>query len=155
MAAVSPALKDLPKVSDDLKTQLEAFNHEQMKHANTKEKFILPSAEGKKMFSSLNTELPDIFHKYAFFYVVYVFVNEHNIDNLVGNHRHRTIERNVEHVWDTMDKKEVRRDLNTWWKKGSTAWCARDFSQWFVCVSRWGVEMLKLDNIKTKNRKCF
>lgn len=74
MAAVSPALKDLPKVSDDLKTQLEAFNHEQMKHANTKEKFILPSAEGK-IFSSLNTELPDIFHKYASFYVVYVFGN--------------------------------------------------------------------------------
>lgn len=46
MAAVTPALKDLPKVSDDLKTQLEAFSYDQMKHAATKEKIVLPSAEG-------------------------------------------------------------------------------------------------------------
>ncbi len=46
MAAVSPALKDLPKVSDDVKTQLEGFNHEQLKHAKTQEKIVLPTAAG-------------------------------------------------------------------------------------------------------------
>lgn len=48
MAAVSPNLKDLPKVSDDLKTQLEAFDHEKMKHADTQEKIVLPTAAGKR-----------------------------------------------------------------------------------------------------------
>lgn len=47
MAACTPALKDLPKVSDDLKTQLEAFSQDKMKHASTQEKIVLPSAEGK------------------------------------------------------------------------------------------------------------
>lgn len=46
MAAVTPALTDLPKVSDDLKTQLEGFSYDQMKHATTNEKIVLPSAEG-------------------------------------------------------------------------------------------------------------
>lgn len=63
MAAVSPALKDLPKVSDDLKTQLEAFNHEQMKHADTQEKVILPSAEGMLVL---------IYRDISFFFVLSV-----------------------------------------------------------------------------------
>lgn len=42
----APALKDLPKVATDLKSQLEGFNTEQLKNANTQEKVILPSAEG-------------------------------------------------------------------------------------------------------------
>ena len=45
----TPALKDLPKVPDTLKTQLEGFNHEQMKHASTQERNVLPSAEGTKV----------------------------------------------------------------------------------------------------------
>lgn len=45
-ATATPALKDLPKVADDLKTQLEGFSHDQMKHAATQEKIVLPSAEG-------------------------------------------------------------------------------------------------------------
>lgn len=50
MAAVSPKLKDLPKVSDDLKTQLEGFDHDKMKHADTQEKIVLPTAAGKTEF---------------------------------------------------------------------------------------------------------
>lgn len=53
MAAVSPKLKDLPKVSDDLKTQLEAFDHEKMKHADTQEKIVLPTAAGKTEFYNI------------------------------------------------------------------------------------------------------
>lgn len=45
-APVSPSLKDLPKVAVDLKSQLEGFNHDNMKKASTNEKNILPSAEG-------------------------------------------------------------------------------------------------------------
>ena len=42
----SPLLKDLPKVSLDLKSELEGFNHEAMKKAATAIKNVLPSAEG-------------------------------------------------------------------------------------------------------------
>lgn len=43
----SPSLKDLPKVAFDLKNQLEGFNPDNMKKADTNEKIILPTAEGK------------------------------------------------------------------------------------------------------------
>lgn len=46
----SPALKDLPKVAETLKSQLETFNTENLKNANTQEKIILPTAEGKQIF---------------------------------------------------------------------------------------------------------
>lgn len=42
----SPLLKDLPKVAVDLKSQLEGFNPDNMKKADTNEKIVLPTAEG-------------------------------------------------------------------------------------------------------------
>lgn len=42
----SPSLKDLPKVAFDLKSQLEGFNPDNMKKADTNEKIILPTAAG-------------------------------------------------------------------------------------------------------------
>lgn len=50
MAVAPPSLKDLPKVSDDFKKQLEGFNPDQMKHASTKEKIVLPTAAGTNNF---------------------------------------------------------------------------------------------------------
>uniref|UniRef100_A0A336M6L2 CSON010893 protein n=1 Tax=Culicoides sonorensis TaxID=179676 RepID=A0A336M6L2_CULSO len=41
----TPALKDLPKVDDSLKSQLEGFSADKLSHAETKEKNVLPSAE--------------------------------------------------------------------------------------------------------------
>lgn len=49
---ISPSLKDLPKVADDLKSQLEGFKHDGMKHAATHEKNILPTADGEISFYS-------------------------------------------------------------------------------------------------------
>lgn len=43
----APALKDLPKVAVDLKSQLESFSPGQLKNASTEEKALLPTAEGK------------------------------------------------------------------------------------------------------------
>lgn len=43
----SPALKDLPKVAGDLKGELEGFKPSSLKNADTHEKMILPSAQGK------------------------------------------------------------------------------------------------------------
>lgn len=43
----APALKDLPKVAETLKSQLETFDTDKLKNANTQEKIILPTAEGK------------------------------------------------------------------------------------------------------------
>lgn len=43
----SPALKDLPKVAIDLKSQLEGFSTEKLKNIDTQEKIVLPTAEGK------------------------------------------------------------------------------------------------------------
>lgn len=43
----APALKDLPKVDDSLKSQLEGFSADKLSHTETKEKNVLPSAEGK------------------------------------------------------------------------------------------------------------
>lgn len=42
----APALKDLPKVAIDLKSQLEGFSTDKLKNIDTQEKIILPSAEG-------------------------------------------------------------------------------------------------------------
>lgn len=42
----TPALKDLPKVAVDLKSQLEGFNTSCLRDVDTNEKIILPSAEG-------------------------------------------------------------------------------------------------------------
>ena len=42
---VSPSLKNLPKVSVDLKSELEGFNQHCMKKATTAEKNVLPSAK--------------------------------------------------------------------------------------------------------------
>lgn len=42
----SPSLKDLPKVAFDLKSELEGFNPDNMKKADTNEKIILPTAAG-------------------------------------------------------------------------------------------------------------
>lgn len=47
---VSPSLKDLPKVSLDLKSELEGFNHDGMKKAATAIKNLLPSAEGNLLY---------------------------------------------------------------------------------------------------------
>ncbi|VVC24197.1 Hypothetical protein CINCED_3A005418 [Cinara cedri] len=44
----SPSLKDLPKVAYDLKSQLEGFNPDNMKKADTNEKIILPTAADVK-----------------------------------------------------------------------------------------------------------
>ncbi|TDG38424.1 hypothetical protein AWZ03_015154, partial [Drosophila navojoa] len=45
MAAPAPALKDLSKVAENLKSQLEGFNTEKLKNASIQEKTILPTAE--------------------------------------------------------------------------------------------------------------
>lgn len=49
----APALKDLPKVAVDLKSQLESFSPNSLKNAETEEKFVLPTAEGKDPYSHL------------------------------------------------------------------------------------------------------
>lgn len=49
----APALKDLPKVAENLKSQLESFNTDKLKNANTQEKIILPTAEGLCIKSGL------------------------------------------------------------------------------------------------------
>lgn len=41
------SLKNLPKVAVDLKSELEAFKHSCMKKAETAEKNVLPTKEGK------------------------------------------------------------------------------------------------------------
>lgn len=43
-------LKDLPKVASAFKSELEGFNQDNMKKADTNEKIILPTAEGKVIF---------------------------------------------------------------------------------------------------------
>lgn len=50
---VSPSLKDLPKVSIDLKSELEGFNPDAMKKAETAIKNVLPSAEGNYLIFTL------------------------------------------------------------------------------------------------------
>lgn len=49
VAPAPPALKDLPKVAGDLKSELEGFSSSKLKNAETQEKIVLPSAEGKKV----------------------------------------------------------------------------------------------------------
>lgn len=55
----APALKDLPKVAVDLKSQLESFSTDQLKNASTEEKALLPTAEGKRP----STHTPIRFHQ--------------------------------------------------------------------------------------------
>lgn len=43
-------LKDLPKVASAFKSELEGFNQDNMKKADTNEKIILPTAEGKIIY---------------------------------------------------------------------------------------------------------
>lgn len=43
----APALKDLPKVDCDLKSQLESFSPDSLKNTNTAEKVLLPTADGE------------------------------------------------------------------------------------------------------------
>ncbi|XP_048516765.1 thymosin beta isoform X11 [Dendroctonus ponderosae] len=45
VAPAPPALKDLPKVAGDLKSELEGFSSSKLKNAETQEKIVLPSAE--------------------------------------------------------------------------------------------------------------
>lgn len=47
MSCPAPSLKDLPRVAVDFKTELEGFKTDNLKNADTMEKIILPSAEGK------------------------------------------------------------------------------------------------------------
>jgi len=53
----APALKDLPKVDVDLKSQLEAFSPTALKSASTEEKCLLPTAEGMLMEINANLYL--------------------------------------------------------------------------------------------------
>nr|CAH7714335.1 unnamed protein product [Callosobruchus chinensis] len=45
VAPAPPALKDLPKVAGDLKSELEGFKSSKLKNADTQEKIVLPSAQ--------------------------------------------------------------------------------------------------------------
>lgn len=42
----APALKDLPRVTGDFKSELEGFKTDNLKNTDTQEKIVLPSAEG-------------------------------------------------------------------------------------------------------------
>lgn len=46
----APALKDLPKVAVDLKSQLEGFSPNSLKNTDTQEKIVLPTAAGKFIY---------------------------------------------------------------------------------------------------------
>lgn len=46
-APAAPSLKDLPRVAGDLKSELEGFKPDKLKNADTQEKIVLPSAEGR------------------------------------------------------------------------------------------------------------
>lgn len=74
----APALKDLPKVAENLKSQLESFNTENLKNANTQEKIILPTAEGeqkeerkRKRMERIQITIP---LTCVFFFFVFLFV---------------------------------------------------------------------------------
>ena len=45
MSCSAPALKDLPRVAGDFKSELEGFKTDNLKNADTKEKIVLPTAE--------------------------------------------------------------------------------------------------------------
>jgi hypothetical protein len=47
MASDTPALKDLPKVNSDLKSELQQFDQGKLHHAEPVEKNVLPSKEGE------------------------------------------------------------------------------------------------------------
>lgn len=61
----SPALKDLPKVAVDLKSQLESFSTESLKNASTEEKALLPTAEGKKSWPNWANSEPSLLLSYS------------------------------------------------------------------------------------------
>ena len=42
----TPKLEDLPKVAENLKSQLEQFNQGALKDVETQEKVVLPTSEG-------------------------------------------------------------------------------------------------------------
>ena len=46
-APTSPTLKDLPKVSPTVKSELEGFSTDKLKHTETVEKVVLPTKEGE------------------------------------------------------------------------------------------------------------
>lgn len=58
VAPAPPALKDLPKVAGDLKSELEGFSSSKLKNAETQEKIVLPSAEGRKIIILFFLPLP-------------------------------------------------------------------------------------------------
>lgn len=57
VAPAPPALKDLPKVAGDLKSELEGFKTDKLKNADTQEKIVLPSAEGIYTFLYLFSDI--------------------------------------------------------------------------------------------------
>lgn len=50
IAPDAPSLKDLPRVADDFKSELQGFKTDNLKHADTQKKVVLPSAEGLYTF---------------------------------------------------------------------------------------------------------
>ena len=46
-APTSPTLKDLPKVAPNVKSELEGFTPDKLKHTETQEKVVLPTKEGE------------------------------------------------------------------------------------------------------------
>ena len=46
-APTSPPLKDLPRVSPTVKSELEQFSADKLKHTETVEKVVLPTKEGE------------------------------------------------------------------------------------------------------------
>lgn len=51
---VSPSLKDLPNINNDLKSQLLSFNQDKLKDVNVNEKIVLPTAQGMAIFRDKN-----------------------------------------------------------------------------------------------------
>lgn len=70
-APLSPSLKDLPKVAFDLKSELEGFNTDNMKKADTNEKIVLPTAEGINKYFKISTFICLIVFMHLFFNFVY------------------------------------------------------------------------------------
>lgn len=49
LAMASPSLKDLPHVSPTVKSELEGFSADKLKHTETVEKVVLPTKEGESV----------------------------------------------------------------------------------------------------------
>lgn len=77
-APAPPALKDLPKVAGDLKSELEGFSSSKLKNAETQEKIILPSAEGNYPLKNKTAESPSSIFKFDWknssFLVTFLFL---------------------------------------------------------------------------------